>query len=158
MKKLSVKVLLVATLLTVANIRCSSGAKLLSAGSPVISSLAKMPSLSTITSLLQTPGLGNLLGDVLKKPFTLLAPSNDALNSLGSSVLSNLTNPSNINQIASLLKDHIIPGKLDAGKLLQSGLTAASGKGLNLGGVNLGTLIDGGKKFNVFPIDKVLGG
>lgn len=87
----------------------------------------------------------------------MLAPTNDALNSLGSGALSNLTNPSNLTQLANLLKDHIIPGKLDASSLIKPGLKAASGKALDVSGVKLGDLI-GGDKFNVFPIDKVLGG
>ena len=156
MKKLSIYVLLVTLLLSVANLRCSTGASLLKAGSPLISSMSGVPGLSTITSLLQTPGLSSLLGDVLKKPFTLLAPTDNALNSLGSSALSNLTNPSNVSQLANLLKDHILPGKLDAAALAQSGLSAISGKALNLGGANLGNLISG-DKFNVIPVDKVLG-
>lgn len=156
MKKLSIHVLLVALLLSVASVRCSTGASLLKAGSPLLSSLGNIPSLSTFTNLLKTPGLDKLIGGVLKKPFTMLAPTNDALNSLGSGALSNLTNPSNVTQLANLLKDHIIPGKLDANSL-KSGVKAASGKALDLGGAKLGDMI-GGDKFNVFPLDKVLGG
>jgi len=157
MKKLSIHVLLVALLLSVASVRCSTGASLLKAGSPLLSSLGNIPSLSTFTNLLKTPGLDKLIGGVLKKPFTMLAPTNDALNSLGSGTLSNLTNPSNVTQLANLLKDHIIPGKLDPTGLMKSGLKAASGKALDLGGAKLGDMI-GGDKFNVIPVDKVLGG
>jgi len=157
MKKLSIHVLLVAGLLSVASIRCGTTSSLLKAGSPLLSSLGNVPSLSTFTNLLKTPGLDKLIGGVLKKPFTMLAPTNDALNSLGTGALNNLTNPSNLNQLANLLKDHIIPGKLDASSLMKSGLKAASGKALDLGGVKLGDMI-GGDKFNAFPVDKVLGG
>ena len=156
MKKSVLYMFLTCLLLSIATIRCSTGASLLKAGSPLLSSLGGVPSLSTVTSLLQTPGLSDLLGGVLKKPFTLLAPTNDALNKLGSGALSSLTNPSNVTQVANLLKDHIVPGKLDAASLASSALTSAGGKALNLGGANLGSLISG-DKFNVFPIDKVLG-
>ena len=155
MKKFRTHVLLLALLLSVASIRCSSGADLLKSGSSLLSSLGGVPNLSSITSLLQTPGLGKLLGGALKKPFTLLAPTNDALSKLGSGAMSNLTNPANIGQLANLLKDHIVPGKLDAAGLAQSGLKAAGGKGLDLAGANLGSLI-AGDKFNIVPIDKVL--
>jgi hypothetical protein len=40
---------------------------------------------------------------------------------------------------------------------MQSGLKTATGKVLDMGGAKLGTLISD-EKFNVFPIDKVLGG
>lgn len=156
MKKLSINLLLIVLLLTVANIRCSTGSNLLKAGSPLLSSLGGIPNLSSVTKLLQTPGLGNLLGDALKKPFTLLAPTNDALTSLGADALTNLSNPSNVGQLANLLKDHIIPGKKDAAALAQSGLTSAGGKALDLAGANLGTMVSG-DKFNIIPIDKILG-
>jgi len=154
MKKLSIHLLLIMFLLTSA-IRCSTGASLLKAGSPLLSSLGNIPGLSSITKLLQTPGLGNLLGGVLKKPFTLLAPTDNALSSLGGDAVSNLTNPNNVAQLANLLKDHIIPGKKDAAALA-SGATAASGKALDLAGAGLGNLV-AGDKFNIIPVDKVLG-
>ena len=156
MKKLRVHVLLVVLALSVASVRCSSGANLLKSGSSLMSALSSVPNLSQFTSLLQTPGLDNLLGGVMKKPFTLLAPTNDALSSLGAGALGNLTNPSNISQLANLVKDHIIPGKLDAGSLMQSGLTAASGKALDLGTAQLGNLVSG-DKFNIIPVNKLLG-
>jgi len=156
MKKLSFQVLLVALLLSVSSIRCGTSSSLLKAGSPLLSSLGGVPNLSSVTSLLQTPGLDKLLGGVMKKPFTLLAPTNDALSSLGAGAVSNLANPSNVSQLAGLLKDHIVPGKLDATSLAQAGLKSAGGKDLNLGGANLGSLI-GGDKFNIIPVDKVLG-
>ena len=156
MKKLNIRVVMVALLLSVASIRCSSGADLLKAGSPLLASLGKVPGLSQITSLLQTPGLGKLLGGVMKKPFTLLAPTNDALGALGSSALSGLTDPNNISSLANMLKNQIIPGKKTAADLAQSGLKAASGQALDLSGAKLGDLISG-SDYNVIPIDKVLG-
>ncbi len=153
MKKLSIHLLLIGFLLT-STIRCGSPANLLASGSALMSKLGNVPALSSITKLLQTPGLNNLLGSVLKKPFTLLAPTNDALSGLGADAMANLTNPSNLSQLANLLKDHIIPGKKDAAGLA-SGATAASGKILDLAGANLGSLISD-DKFNIIPVDKVL--
>jgi uncharacterized surface protein with fasciclin (FAS1) repeats len=158
MKTFSIRVLLVALMLTAANIRCSTGSKLLQSGSPLMSALGSVPNLSQFTNLLKTPGLDKLLGGVLKKPFTLLAPTNDALNSLGSSALSNLTNPNNLNQLASMVKNYIVPGKKDATSIMESGLKAASGQPLNLSdAASLGSLITG-DKFNILPINKLLGG
>ena len=153
MKKLSIHVLLLTLLLSVASIRCSSGSDLLKSGSSLLTKLGGVPNLSQVTNLLQTPGLGKMLGGIMKKPFTLLAPTNDALTSLGSSVLGGLSDPS---KLANLLKGQIIPGKKDAASLAQSGLKAASGQDLNLSGVNLGNLISD-DKFNIIPVDKVLG-
>jgi len=155
MKKFRIHVLFVALLLSTASIRCSSGADLLKTGSSLLSSLGGNPALSQITSLLQTPGLGKLLGGALKKPFTLLAPTNDALSKLGGDAISKLTSPDNLGQLANLLKNHIVPGKLDAAGVAQSGLKSAGGKMLDLAGANLGSLMSG-DKFNIIPIDKVL--
>ena len=156
MKKLSIQLLLVFLLVTVSHIRCSSGASLLKTGSSLLSALGGNPNLSSLTNLLQTPGLGNLLGGVLKKPFTLLAPTNDALASLGADALTNLSNPNNIGQLANLLKDHIVPGKMDAAGVAAAGLKSAGGKALDLAGAQLGSLISG-DKFNILPINKILG-
>ncbi len=155
MKKLSIHVLLVALLLSVASVRCGSSSDLLKSGSSLLSSMGKVPGISQFTSLLQTPGLSKLLGDVMKKPFTLLAPTNDAMSG-ASSALSGLTDPANVSKLADMVKNLIIPGKKDAASLMQSGLTAASGKALDLSGAKLGDMISD-KNFNVFPVDKVPG-
>jgi len=153
MKKLSIQVLLVALLLSVASVRCGPGSSLLKSGSSLMSALGGVPNLSQLTNLLKTPGLDKALGDVMKKPFTLLAPTNDALASLGSSALSGLSDPT---KLASLLKGQIVPGKKDAASLAQSGLKTASGQDLNVSGVNMGNMITD-DKFNIIPVDKVLG-
>ena len=155
MKKFFTYGLLVLLLVSVASIRCSTGANLLKAGSPLLSALNSVPSLSKFTSLLQTPGLDKLLGGALKDPFTMLAPTDEALNSLGTDVVNNLANPSNISQLANLIQNQIVGGKLDAAGLAQSGLKAASGKAIDLAGASLGNLISG-DKFNIFPVNKVI--
>lgn len=155
MKKTKLRILFTLIALIVLNVHCGSAGKLLSSGSPLLSSLGGNSNLSTITSLLQTPGLGKLLGGSLKKPFTLLAPSNNAFQSLGTDALGNLTKPENLSSLAGLLKGHIIPGKLDASSLSGSGLQSAAGKVLNLNGANLGNVISS-DKFNIIPIDKLL--
>jgi uncharacterized surface protein with fasciclin (FAS1) repeats len=53
------------------------------------------------------------------------------------------------------LKNHIVPGKLDANSLMKGGLKTAGGKDLNLAGVNMSDAISG-KGFNVIPVDKIL--
>src|SRR5262245_8712396 len=122
MKKLSIHVVLLTLLLSVASLNCGSGADLLKSGSSLLTKLGGIPNLSQVTNLLQTPGLGKMLGGVMKKPFTLLAPTNDALNALGSGALGGLTDPS---KLANLLKGQIIPGKKDAASLAASGLKTA---------------------------------
>jgi uncharacterized surface protein with fasciclin (FAS1) repeats len=147
MKKLSIHVLLVALLLSVASVRCGSSSNLLKSGSSLLTKLGGVPNLSQFTNLLQTPGLDKLLGGVMKKPFTLLAPTNEALGGATSSL-------GDVSKIADLVKNLIVPGKKDAASLMQSGLAAASGKALDLSGAKLGDMISD-DKFNAFPIDKI---
>lgn len=156
MKKLNVHVLLVAMLMSVASLNCGTSSNLLKSGSSLMSSLGGIPNLSQFTNLLKTPGLDKMLGSVMKKPFTLLAPTNDALSGMGADAMSNLTNPANLNSLANLVKNHIVPGKLDASGIAQAGVKTAAGNALNLNGANLGDLVPG-DKFNIIPVNKVLG-
>ena len=154
MRKTSLWVMAI-LLFSVFNLRCSSGSDLLSSGSSLMNMLGGQPNLSSLTSLLKTPGLGKMLGGVLKKPFTLLAPTNDALASLGGDAVANLTKPENLGQLAGLLKNHIIPGKQDAAAIMKGGLTSAGGNALNAAGAKLGDMVSS-EKFNIIPVDKVM--
>jgi uncharacterized surface protein with fasciclin (FAS1) repeats len=125
-------------------------------GSSLMTAMGATPNLSIMSSLLKTPGLSNLMGNALKEPFTLLAPTDHAFDSLSPSTLNDLRNPANVQQLATLLKSSIVPGKLEAAQLQAGGVSNAAGNPLNLTGVTLGSPIDGGKKINIIPIDKVL--
>ena len=155
MKSAFVKFLFTGILVSTLHLQCGTASSLLSSGSPLFSALGGNPALSTVTNLLKTPGLDKLLGNVMKKPFTLLAPTNDAFQSMGADAVANLSKPENLNSLAGMLKNLIVPGKLDANSLMQSGLKNAAGNALNLGTAKLGDLISG-DKFNIFPIDKLL--
>ena len=155
MKSAFLKFLVTGILVSVLHVQCGTSSNLLSSGSSLLSALGGNSSLSSFTNLLKTPGLDKLLGGVLKKPFTMLAPTNDALQSMGGDAMAKLAKPENLNSLAGMLKKLIIPGKLDANSLMQPGLKNAAGEALNLGTAKLGSLI-GGDKFNIFPIDKLL--
>ena len=86
----------------------------------------------------------------MKKPFSLLAPTNDALGGLASGAMGD------VSKVADMVKNLIVPGKKDAASLMQSGLATAGGKALDLSGVKVGDMIPG-DKFNIFPIDKLPG-
>ena len=120
-----------------------------------MSMLGGQPNLSSITSLLKTPGLDKMLGGVLKKPFTLLAPTNDALASLGGDAVANLAKSENVSQLAGLLKNHIIPGKQDAAAVAGGALKSVSGSAVEVASSALGQVLSG-EKFNVIPVSKVL--
>jgi uncharacterized surface protein with fasciclin (FAS1) repeats len=155
MKKVTTSLLLVAMLSMVFFVRCGAGASMLGAASPLMSALGGAGNLGTMAKVLQTPGLDKLLGGALKKPFTLLAPTDGAFSALGGDALTNLGKPENLNGLANILKKHVLPGKVDAASVLKGGLNSAGGSALNLGGAKLGNLI-GGDKFNIIPVDKIL--
>jgi uncharacterized surface protein with fasciclin (FAS1) repeats len=157
MKKIiSFRLLALSFMIAIASAGCgSSTTKLLDSGSSLMTGLGSNPNLSMFTSLLKTPGLSSLLGGALKGPTTLLAPTNDAFNALPASTLTELKNPSNVSQIAALVKNNIIPGQKDPSTLKNGGLTTAAGKPLDFAGVNAGSMISAGD-VNIIPIDKVL--
>jgi len=156
MKRVSLRFLLMVTVVVTSIVSCSTGAsKMMGGGSSLLSALGGNPNLSSMAGLLKTPGLDKLIGPAMKGPFTLLAPSNSALSSLGADAIANITKPENVGQLADVLKKHIVPGKLDAGELMKGGLKTAGGSNLDLGGIKMGDKISG-KGFNVIPVDKIL--
>ena len=155
MKATVIKFLLTGILVSALHVQCGTSSNLLSTGSSLFSALGKNANLSSFTNLLKTPGLDKLLGGVMKKPFTMLAPTNDAMQSMGADALTNLTKPEDVNSLAGMLKKLIIPGKQDANALMQPGLKSAAGDAVNLGTAKLGELISD-DKFNILPIDKLL--
>ena len=111
----------------------------------ILSALGNVGNLGTITNLINAAGgLESLVGGLGK--FTMLAPSDDALSKLGADVLSNLTDPGNKDQLTSVLKNHILPGKLnmkDLGGL--SDIVSAGGKALDITGSGDDLTINGAK-------------
>jgi uncharacterized surface protein with fasciclin (FAS1) repeats len=129
MKMKFISMAMVMAFVTVLHYSCSSPAGAL------MSTLGSNPQLSGITSLLKgAGGLGSLVG---KGPFTLLAPSNNALSSLGAGALENLLKPENKSTLQGILKKHILPGKFTADQINAGGMKDALGNALNLGGAKI---------------------
>ena len=155
MKKFTVRAFLMAAVILVSTTNCGPPSSMLSTGSDLLTSLTKNPTLSKVAGLMKTPGLGQFLDATLGDKFTLFAPTNDALASMGEDMLGKLSNPANVVDLANVFKKHIVPGKVTAEDVKKGGLKTAGGTPLNVSGVNMGTVI-GDKKFNIIPIDKVL--
>jgi uncharacterized surface protein with fasciclin (FAS1) repeats len=129
MKMKFVSMAMVMAFVSILHFSCSSPANAL------MSTLGGNPQLSGISSLLKgAGGLGNLVG---KGPFTLLAPSNNALSSLGAGALENLLKPENKDMLTGILKKHVLPGKFTADQINAGGLKDVLGNGLNLGGAKI---------------------
>jgi len=111
------------------NYNCSSPT------SSLLSALGGNPNLSGVSSLLKgAGGLDKLIG---KGPFTMLAPSNDALASMGKGALDNLLKSGNSSQLQDMMKKYVVPGKLDPSQLAGSGLKDAAGNAFNLGNAKI---------------------
>ena len=125
--------------------------------SSLTSLLAADPDLSGISSLLQrVGGIGSLLGSG-NQPYTLLAPTNEALSALGNDAVQNLLKPDNENQLINLLKQQIIPGKVKADDLKAGTVMNEAGNVVNLGTTALGAPMktkDGGL---VYKVNQLLG-
>lgn len=75
------------------------------------------PDLSTFAGLLKSSGLGTTLAE--KGEFTILAPNNIAFDKLGTETLATLTEPENADQLARILRYHVVEGKLMTSDLRQ---------------------------------------
>lgn len=87
--------------------------------------LAATPDRSTLAKLVTTAGLtGDLSGP---GPFTVFAPSNEAFSRMPAGALDNLSKPENKPVLATILKYHVVSGKLTADQL-KAQIAAGNGK------------------------------
>lgn len=125
MKRTIARTSLVLLMVTMLNLSCSSPA------TGLLGTLGGNANLSGVTSLLKgAGGLDKLIG---KDPFTLLAPSNDALKALGPDALTNLLKPENKDQLTGLINKHLIKGKVTPDQITAGGLKNAAGNPISLG-------------------------
>jgi uncharacterized surface protein with fasciclin (FAS1) repeats len=117
-------------------------AKSLTSASNLLGLVTKKPELSTLLSLVQTAGIGNILGG--SNPLTLLAPNNDAFKALGDGALNNLMGDKSA--LTDVLNSHIIKGSSDLGALTGAGdVTNMLGNTLNFTGSGSNAMVDGTK-------------
>ncbi|AOF99065.1 MAG: fasciclin domain-containing protein [Blastomonas fulva] len=73
------------------------------------------PDLSTLARAIKAAGLAEALG--ADTPMTLFAPDNGAFDKVGVDALAELLLPANKERLATVLKYHVIPGRLTAADL-----------------------------------------
>ena len=123
---------------------CKSSSSMMDQASGLLGMAGGIPEISQFMNLAQLGGLAGMLTG--GNPFTLLAPSNEALEALGSDALARLQTPDGADELKGLLERHIVPGSVDAGDL-----------GSALGDANVLKSEQGDDGF-VHVIDKVLAG
>lgn len=90
----------------------------------IVQVLAATPDRSTLARLVGTAGLtADLSGP---GPFTVFAPSDEAFSRMPAGALDTLTQPANKATLATILKYHVVPGKLTADQL-KAQITAGNG-------------------------------
>lgn len=81
----------------------------------IVQILAATPDRSTLAKLVTAAGLATDLAG--PGPFTVFAPSNEAFSRMPAGALDNLSKPENKPVLATILKYHVVPGKLTAEQL-----------------------------------------
>ncbi|MEM1324712.1 MAG: fasciclin domain-containing protein [Bacteroidota bacterium] len=92
----------------------------------VVQQAQETESLSTLVSAVQAAGLAETLSG--EGPFTVFAPTNAAFEALPEGTLDMLLKPENKDQLAAILKYHVVSGKIMSGDL-EDGQTAATVQG-----------------------------
>ena len=104
------------------------------AGTPVstdiVSLAASSSSFTTLTSLLKTAGLADILQQ--PGPYTVFAPTNDAFAALPAATLQQLEQPENREALVKILRYHVVPGALTASQLSAGKLTTDEGRPVNI--------------------------
>jgi uncharacterized surface protein with fasciclin (FAS1) repeats len=78
----------------------------------LVSTLAKNPEYSILTKAVTAAGLVETFNGA--GPFTFFAPTNEAFNKIPQETIAGLLDPANKDNLASLLKFHVIEGKIMA--------------------------------------------
>lgn len=149
MRVLSKRWGMVIALISLVHLQCNTTSSLTSL-------LGANPNLSGIMSLLnKAGGISSILGS--KQPYTLLAPTNDALSSLGGNAVQNLLKPENKSQLTDLLKQQVIPGNVSEDALKGGAVKNAAGSLVNLGSTALGSAMKTKDDGLVYVVNKLLG-
>ncbi|MBD2503243.1 fasciclin domain-containing protein [Anabaena azotica] len=99
-------------------------------GGTIVALAGSSSSFSTLTSLIRTAGLT----DVLQQPgpYTVFAPTNEAFAALPAGTLEQLQQPQNRELLRRILQYHVVPGQLTSSQLTSGQLTTADNVPLNV--------------------------
>ncbi|MBG1239737.1 fasciclin domain-containing protein [Nostoc sp. NZL] len=84
-------------------------------GSDIVSLAASSTSLTTLTSLLKTAGLADILQQ--PGPYTVFAPTDEAFAALPAATLQQLQQPENREALIKILRYHVVPGAVTSSQL-----------------------------------------
>ncbi|MEH2387758.1 MAG: fasciclin domain-containing protein [Nostoc sp.] len=99
-------------------------------GSDIVSLAASSSSLTTLTSLLKTAGLADILQQ--PGPYTVFAPTDEAFAALPAATLQQLQQPENREALIKILRYHVVPGAVTASQLTNGELKTYEDRPVNI--------------------------
>lgn len=105
---------------------------------------------TTLSGALRAAGLADRLK--ADGSYTLIAPDNDAFAALPDGVLTTLMKPENVEALRKILTYHIIPKKLEAGKLVPGDYKTSAGESLTVTGHAEGEVSIQGAGFGITDV------
>ncbi|MEA5600209.1 fasciclin domain-containing protein [Nostoc sp. UHCC 0252] len=99
-------------------------------GSDIVSLAASSNSLTTLTSLLKTAGLTDILQQ--PGPYTVFAPTDQAFAALPAATLQQLQQPENRDALVKILTYHVVPGAVTSNQLVAGELNTAEQRPVNI--------------------------
>ncbi|AUT00088.1 beta-Ig-H3/fasciclin [Nostoc sp. CENA543] len=99
-------------------------------GNDIVSLAASSNSFSTLTSLIQSAGLTDILRQ--PGPYTVFAPTNEAFAALPAGTLEQLQQPQNKELLVQILRYHVVPGQVTANQLSSGELKTVENSPVNI--------------------------
>ena len=99
-------------------------------GTDIVSLAASSSSLTTLTSLLKTAGLTDILQQ--PGPYTVFAPTDEAFAALPAATLQQLQQPENREALIKILRYHVLPGAVTASQFSPGKLATDEGRPVNI--------------------------
>ncbi|MEH2201985.1 fasciclin domain-containing protein [Nostoc sp.] len=99
-------------------------------GSDIVTLASSSSSLTTLTSLLKTAGLTDILQQA--GPYTVFAPTDQAFAALPAATLQQLQQPENKQALIKILTYHVVPGAVTSSQLTPGELNTAEEKPINI--------------------------
>ncbi|MEH2121997.1 fasciclin domain-containing protein [Nostoc sp.] len=99
-------------------------------GTDIVSLAASSSSLTTLTSLLKTAGLTDILQQ--PGPYTVFAPTDEAFAALPAATLQQLQQPENREALIKILRYHVLPGAVTASQFSPGELATDEGRPVNI--------------------------
>ena len=112
-------------------------------GKDIVAVAAGAENFKTLGAAVKAAGLVETLQG--EGPFTVFAPTDEAFAKLPAGTVENLLKPENREQLASILKYHVIPGKVLAADVKTMEAKTAQGQSLNLKVSDEGVMVDNAK-------------